>query len=79
MHRLLKDARDRIVLVNATVEKNELTAGYFFCERGLPAGNYQLINPQTNKTLTVKLPEQAVNLPGVGQQFNYPFEIVEAQ
>lgn len=79
MHKLLKDARDRIVLVNASVSGKKLTAGYFFCEKGVPAGNYELINPQTNQVVTVKLPEQAVGLPGVGQQFNYPFEIIEAK
>lgn len=76
--RLLKDTRDRIVLVNSSISGNQLTAGYFYCDRGLPAGNYQLVNPETKRTVTVKLPDQAVNLPGVGQQFNYPFKIIEA-
>lgn len=67
---------DRLVLVNCSVRGNELTAGYFFCDRGLPAGNYKL-QSELGRAFVVKLPEQAVNLPGVGQQFNYPFEIIE--
>lgn len=76
-HKLLQDARNRIVLVNASVENNNLTAGYFYCVSKLPAGDYELINPLTGSKVKVKLPEQAVNLPGIGQQFNYPFEVIE--
>lgn len=75
--KLLKDATDRLVLVNCSIKGNELTAGYFFCERGLPAGNYRLLDPFKGRIVTVKLPDQAVGLPGVGQQFNYPFQIIE--
>ncbi len=67
---------DRIVLVNCFVRGNELIAGYFFCDRGLQAGNYQ-VQSDLGRTFIIKLPEQAVNLPGIGQQFNYPFEIIE--
>ena len=67
---------DRLILVNCNVRDNELTAGYFYCDRGLQAGNYRL-QSDNGRTFIIKLPEQAVNLPGVGQQFNYPFEIVE--
>jgi hypothetical protein len=67
---------DRLILVNCSVRGNELTAGYFFCDKGLQAGNYKLFS-ETGRSLIVKLPDQAVNLPGIGQQFNYPFEIIE--
>ncbi len=67
---------ERLVLVNCSVRSNELTAGYFFCDKGLQAGNYKLLS-ETGRSLIVKLPDQAVNLPGIGQQFNYPFEIIE--
>lgn len=76
--KLLKDAHDRLVLVNCSLKGNELTAGYFFCERGLPAGNYQVVDLLSGRIFTVKLPDQAVGLPGTGQQFNYPFELIEA-
>lgn len=67
---------EHLILVNCSISGNELTAGYFFCDRGLSAGNYQLLSEE-GRRIVVKLPEQAVSLPGVGQQFNYPFEIVE--
>jgi len=67
---------DRLILVNCSVRGNELTAGYFYCDRGLQAGNYKL-QSDNGRTFVVKLPDQAVNLPGIGQQFNYPFEILE--
>lgn len=74
--KILKDAKERLILVNCSLQDKQLTAGYFFCDRGLPAGNYQLQSDK-GKTFVIQLPEQAVNLPGVGQQFNYPFQIVE--
>lgn len=67
---------DRLVLVNCSIQGGELIAGYFYCDKNLSAGNYRLTSEQGHK-LVVKLPDQAVGLPGAGQQFNYPFQIVE--
>jgi hypothetical protein len=67
---------ESLILVNCSVRGNELTAGYFYCDRGLQSGNYRLLS-DNGRTFIIKLPEQAVNLPGIGQQFNYPFEIIE--
>lgn len=75
MIELLREANDLIVLINCFIEGNTLTAGYFYCRGGLPAGNYKLLSD--TKTVTIKLPDQAANLPAAGQQFNYPFEIIE--
>jgi hypothetical protein len=77
MHELLKDDRDRIVFVNCSIEGKKGTAGYAFFAKGLPAGTHQLFNPINGKKVSIELPEQAVNLPGVGQQFNYPFKVLE--
>ena len=67
---------ESLILVNCSVRSNELTAGYFYCDRGLQSGNYRLLS-DNGRSFIIKLPEQAVNLPGIGQQFNYPFEIIE--
>lgn len=71
-----KPSVEHLVLVNCSISGDKLTAGYFFCDRGLSAGNYRLESEQ-GRIFVVKLPDQAVNLPGIGQQFNYPFQIVE--
>lgn len=67
---------ERLILVNCSVRGNELIAGYFYCDRGLQAGNYKL-QSELGRTFIIKLPDKAINLPGVGQQFNYPFELIE--
>ena len=67
---------EKLILINCSVQGNSLTAGYFYCDQGLQAGNYKVVS-ELGRSFIIKLPDQAVNLPGIGQQFNYPFQIVE--